>query len=79
MTRPMVERLVQHPRDLALVVLLFLCLMLSVAAIHSTLGKREALMQEGGARKVDLTTVRKQISDGELSEKKALFYRKLPR
>ncbi len=79
MRLPLAERFMQNPRDLALIALLLFCLFLAVGSIHSSLGKREMSLSEGGPRKVDLTTVRKQISDGDLSEKKALFYRRVPR
>jgi len=52
--------------------------LIAVAAIHSEMDKREVLLHPGGARKIDLATVRKQISDGELSSKKALFFKKVP-
>jgi hypothetical protein len=73
------ERFRQDPRDLELVAVLLFCLVLAVSSIYSSLSKREVALTEGGPRQVDLTTIRKQISDGDLSAKKALFYRRVPK
>ena len=73
------ERYRQNPRDLTLIAVLLFCLILALGSIHSGLSRREAVIHEGGARKVDLTTVRKQISVGDLSAKKALFYKRVPK
>jgi len=78
MTLRSFSRWQQNPRDLFFVGILALCLLIAVAAIHSEMDKREVLLHPGGARKIDLATVRKQISDGELSSKKALFFKKVP-
>jgi hypothetical protein len=66
-------------RDLLLVVLLVACLILGIGAISSSLETRAAALVAGGARKVDLATIRRQMLEGSLSPQKALFYKRAPR
>ncbi len=74
------RELINHrPGDLLLVCIIVASLILAVAAINSELDRREAMFTVGGARKVDAAKIRRQISDGELSPAKALFYKKVPR
>jgi hypothetical protein len=79
MIATLLSRLRGRSEDLIFVGLLALCLVLGAGAIHSGLETRELLLTAGGARKVDLKTVRKQISEGDLSSQKAVFFKKLPR
>lgn len=74
-----VHEILQKPENLLLVALMTFCLVLSAGGIESGLEKREALFKHGGARKVDLVKVRKQMSEGTLSGKNAMFYRRVPR
>lgn len=74
-----IERLRENPRDLVFIGLLALCLLIAIGGINEELEKKEALLLQGGARKIDLPLVRKQISEGHLSPKKALFQKKVPR
>jgi len=71
------RQIFKRPENLFLVVLMALCLLLAAGGIESAFEKREALFKQGGARKVDLVKVRKQMSDGFLSGKKAMFYKKV--
>ena len=73
------ELINNRPGDLLLVCIIVASLILAVAAISSELDRREAMLTVGGARKVDAAKIRRQISDGELSPTKALFYKKVPR
>ncbi|MBM4325714.1 MAG: hypothetical protein FJ118_01005 [Deltaproteobacteria bacterium] len=75
----LVARLRGRTEDLIFVGLLALCVVLGAGAVRSGLETREMPITAGGARKVDLKTVRKQISEGELSSQKAVFFKKLPR
>ena len=74
-----IDRLRENPRDLVFIGLMGLCLLLAIGGINAELEKKEALLQGGGARKINLPLVRKQISEGHLSPKKALFQKKVPR
>ncbi len=65
--------------DVALVVMLLCCLTLATAAVMSGFERREALIHREGGRKVDVEKIRKQISEGSLSPRKALFFKKVPR
>jgi len=66
-------------RDLLLVGLMLVCLVLGIGAVFSSFEKREATVMIGGARKVDLAKIKRQIIDGNLSSQKAMFYKKVPR
>jgi hypothetical protein len=74
-----VEGIAYRPRDVLFLLLVATCLALSAAAIFSGLEKREAAHLLGGARSVDAAKIRKQILDGNLAPRKALFYKKVPR
>ncbi len=67
----------ERPFDLLFIAVLALSLLLAIGALGGGLERRDALLQ-GDARKVDVVKIRKQISDGDLSAHKALFYRKVP-
>ncbi len=69
----------RQPRDLLFVGLLLVCIMLAVGGIRSSLEIRESTPGQGGARPVDSLIIKKQMLDGSLSPRKALFYRKIPR
>ncbi|MBI5570976.1 MAG: hypothetical protein HY914_13615 [Desulfomonile tiedjei] len=77
MNRSAIKQVLERPVDLIFVALLALCLLMAVAGIGAGIEKREALLTPGGARKVDLVKIKKQISDGALSPRKGLFYRKI--
>jgi hypothetical protein len=79
MVTGIIDRFRENPRDLVFVGLLGVCLLIAIGGINAELEKKEALLQQGGARKIDLPLVREQISDGHLSPKKALFQKKVPR
>jgi hypothetical protein len=71
------ERVRHSFNNLLFVGIVLASLILAVGGIFSGMEKRAALMSSGGARKVDIDNVRKQISTGSLSPAKARFYRKL--
>jgi len=73
------ERIRRNADDLLFIGIIVLCLVLSIGGIVSELERREALLKQVGGRKIDISEVRKQISDGTLSPRKALFYKKVPR
>lgn len=73
------EKLRNNPRDLVFAALICLCMVLGAGAVKMGLEQRAASMAAVGGRKVDLPSVRKQISEGVLSERKALYFRKVPR
>ena len=79
MLSSLVERFGLGRVDVAFIALLAFCLILTLGGINAAMEKRRALILQGGGRQVDISLIRKQISDGDLSSKKALFYRKLPR
>lgn len=79
MNSALVSDMIGSPRNWAFVGLLSLCLALAVAAVLLNLREREAAFTGPGGRKVDLPQVRKQVSEGALSPRKALYYRKVPR
>lgn len=68
-----------RPADVALVLVLLCSLLLATAAVMSGFDRREALVHREGGRKVDVERIRKQISEGSLSPRKALFFKKAPR
>ena len=73
------ESLTKRPQDLVFVGLLLLCLIVGIAAVGSQIDKRRVSMAPGGSRKVELNKIRRQITEGHLSPKKALFYKRAPR
>jgi len=75
----LVDRIQRQPRDLLLVGLILFCVMLAVGGVHSVLVNRASDAGQGGARPVDAAIIKKQILEGSLSPRKALFYRKTPR
>jgi hypothetical protein len=79
MNRPTIDRLRVNPVDFAFMVALVICIALAAAAVNSELEKRRAVLETGGARTIDAQAVRRQIVDGTLSDKKAMFYMKAPR
>jgi len=79
MLRSLFERFRFGRVDLAFIALLAFCLILALGGMNAALEKRRALILHSGGRQVDISLIRKQISDGDLSSKKALFYKKLPR
>ncbi len=72
------ERMMKNVYDLAFVGIMCLCLVLAVGAVKVTLKERQVSVSGGGGREVDLPLVRKQMSEGALSERKALYFRKIP-
>jgi hypothetical protein len=67
----------ERPFDLLFVAGIVLSLLIAIGALSGGLERRDALLTQGAARKVDVAKIRKQISDGDLSAHKALFYKKL--
>ncbi|MEW6352539.1 MAG: hypothetical protein AB1646_26125 [Thermodesulfobacteriota bacterium] len=74
---PILSRLNQTPGDLTFVGLLLCCVLMAVGGIRWNIEKQTSATQAGGARRIDLPQIRKQISEGELSSKKAMFFRKV--
>lgn len=62
--------------DIALIVAIVFCLILALGSIFTEFQRTSVSHITGGARPVDIEKVRKQISEGELSPKKAHFYKK---
>jgi hypothetical protein len=69
--------MMRHYGDVAFIATIVLCLVLAAGAIFSSIETRYAAFAGLGGRKIDLAKVRKQISEGTLSGKKALFFRKV--
>jgi hypothetical protein len=63
-------------RELALIAITVFCVLCMIAAIGQEHRERQAARTGYGARAVDLAEVKRQIESGDLSKKKALFYRK---
>ena len=68
----------ERPFDLLFIAAIVLSLLIGIGALSGGLERRDALLTPGAARKVDVAKIRKQISDGDLSAHKAMFYRKVP-
>ena len=68
----------QRPFDLLFVAVIVLSLVLAIGGLSGGLERRDILLLQGTARKVDVVKIRKQISDGDLSAHKAMFYKKVP-
>jgi hypothetical protein len=75
----LLHRIIEKPADMLFIGILVLSLMLAAGSVISKLTTREEALNTGGARKIDLPLVRGQISDGNLSDRKALYFRKAPR
>ena len=72
------RRIQERPVDMLFIAILVLSCLLAIGGVGAGLERREALSLTGGPRKVDVVKIRKQISDGDLSSHKALFYKKVP-
>ena len=68
----------ERPLDLLFIAAIVLSLLIGIGALSGGLERRDALLTQGAARKVDVAKIRKQISDGDLSAHKAMFYKKVP-
>lgn len=79
MNRSLTDEYLQKQRNLVFVILVAGCIVLAVGGILSSLEQRSVRALVGGARKVNAATIKKQILDGKLSPRKALYYRKIPR
>jgi hypothetical protein len=75
----LVHRILEKPVDILFVGIVALSIVLAVGAVISEFHSREAALLTGGARRIDLPLVRKQISGGNLSDRKALYFKKAPR
>ncbi len=65
-----------HKRtDPVFIAILLVSAVVGVFAVRSEIIERRAPAAIGGPRKIDIEEVRRQMSDGTLSEKKALFFR----
>jgi hypothetical protein len=73
----LLDRFTGSTKDLFFFGLIATCLLLALGSVATDLEKRELLQHAGGARKIDLTSVKKQISEGTLSPHKALFFKRL--
>jgi hypothetical protein len=67
----------ERPIDLLFVGAIVLSLLLAIGALSGGLERRDSLLTQSAARKIDEVKVRKQISEGDLSAHKAMFYKKL--
>ena len=67
-----------RPIDLLFVGAIVLSLLLAIGALSGGLERRDSLLTQGAARKIDEAKIRKQISEGDLSAHKAMFYKKVP-
>lgn len=76
--RNLEDQLRANTIDLIFVGLIMAALVFATGGIKSGFERRYSVAGHGGSRKVDLAKVKKQISEGELSSRKALFYRKAP-
>lgn len=77
MNFPHWRQIQERPFDLIFIATIVLSLLIAIGALSGGLERRDALLTQGAARKVDVAKIRSQISDGDLSAHKALFYRKL--
>jgi hypothetical protein len=68
----------ERPIDLLFVGAIVLSLLLAIGALSGGLERRDSLLTQSAARKIDEVKVRKQISEGDLSAHKAMFYKKVP-
>jgi hypothetical protein len=68
----------ERPFDLLFVAAIVLSLLVAFGALSGGLERRDALLTQGAARKIDEARIHKQISEGELSAHKAMFYKKVP-
>jgi hypothetical protein len=65
--------------DLLFVVLLIFCIAFALGSVASNLEKQQVGVTQRGARTVDAGKIKKQIMDGKLSPRRALYFRKIPR
>ncbi len=72
------RRVQKRPTDLLFLAILALSLLLAIGALTGGMERRDALLLNASARKIDVNEIRKQISEGNLSGHKAMFYRKVP-
>lgn len=77
MNDSLIQRICKKGADLGFLALLVASLALAVGGVSAERQRREVLLQQGGARKVDVAKIRQQISDGNLSPRKALFFRRM--
>jgi hypothetical protein len=77
MEESLIQRLQKYRKDWIFIGLILFCILLALGGVLSDIEKRELLVQAGGARKIDLVVVKKQMSEGSLSPHKALFFRRL--
>jgi hypothetical protein len=71
------RRTLERPTDLLFIALIAFSLLLAIGGLSGGLERRDALLLQGTARKVDVVKIRKQISEGDLSAHKAMFYKKI--
>ena len=71
------RRILERPTDLLFIALLALSLLLAIGGLSGGLERRDALLLQGLARKVDVEKIRKQISESDLSAHKAMFFKKI--
>jgi hypothetical protein len=67
----------ERPIDLLFVGAIVLSLLLAIGALSGGLERRDSLLTQSAARKIDEAKIRKQISEGDLSAHKAMFYKKV--
>jgi hypothetical protein len=70
-------RIKDRPADLLFILVIALSLLLAIGGLSGGLERRDALLAQASARKVDVVKIRKQISEGDLSAHKAMFYKKV--
>jgi len=71
------RRILERPTDLLFIALFAFSLLLAIGGLSGGLERRDALLLQGTARKVDVEKIRKQISESDLSAHKAMFFKKI--
>jgi hypothetical protein len=68
----------ERPFDLLFIAAIVLSLLMAIGALSGGLERRDTMLTQGAARKIDEAKIRRQISEGALSGHKAMFYKKVP-
>jgi hypothetical protein len=75
----MLFRCLKRPTDLIFLAALCISVLLAAGHVFTQLETGNRVILPGGAREVDLPLVRSKISNGELSDHKAVYFKKIPR
>ncbi len=68
---------IQYFTDLALAIGLIIAIVIGSWIVASNMRENSVSMGHTSGRKIDLDRIREQISEGELSDKEAVFYQKI--